>query len=270
MLDESNKQKSSKKSKIDLKALEEQKLKAEKEAFQKIAAATEAGIKAGEEASKKLHADAKVQSEEQTTKAVEKLKTKFDATKKQVMDIVNNFGKIHSDLESLKTEYIQEQQNNLVQIGDNAMTPDENLLTQISSEEKLIQLKSQLQEKQSEITEIVQDFRKMHADLNNIKDHFDQDRENDQQELSMLKNRDEETKLSKMFQKSSQKMHRAHKKRHTVKGNLHKNLKAHFEIWKSPRSQMLTKKIDFAKFQTFEVTGAETKMEKSHGRNWKH
>ena len=149
------------------------------------------------------------------------------------------------------------------------MTPDENLLTQISSEEKLMELKSQLQEKQSEITEIVQDFRNMHADLNNIKNNFDQDRQNDQQELSMLKDRDEQTKLSKMFQKSSQKMHHGHKKRHTVKGRLHKNLKAQFEIWRSPRSQMLTKKIDFANSQTFEVTGAETKMEKSH-ENWKH
>jgi hypothetical protein len=35
-------------------------------------------MKKGEEASKKLHADAKVQTEEQTT---DKLKNKFDSTK---------------------------------------------------------------------------------------------------------------------------------------------------------------------------------------------
>ena len=43
------------------------------------------------------------------------------------MEIVSNFGKIHSDLQELKTEYIQEQaQNNLVQIGENSMSPEEN------------------------------------------------------------------------------------------------------------------------------------------------
>lgn len=104
--------------------LEEAKLKSEKEAFQKIAAATEAGIKAGEEASRKLHADAKVQSEEQTAAAVEKLKHKFDSTKRQVMEIVSNFGKIHSDLQELKTEYIQEQQghgSDYIQIADHGI-----------------------------------------------------------------------------------------------------------------------------------------------------
>ena len=91
------------------KAREKAKAEAEKEAFEKIKEATLAGIKAGEEASKKLHADAKKQSEEETQMAVLKLKTKFDSTKKQVMDIVHNFGKIHADLEELKQEYMQEQ-----------------------------------------------------------------------------------------------------------------------------------------------------------------
>jgi len=39
---------------------------------------------------------------------VGKLKDKFDATKAQVLAIVNNFGKIRSDLHELKNEYIQE------------------------------------------------------------------------------------------------------------------------------------------------------------------
>lgn len=71
------------------------------------------------------------------------------------MQIVNNFGKIHSDLQELKNEYIQEQQNNLVQIGDNTLSPEENLQIQIDSEEKLLQLKDELQEKQAQITGIV-------------------------------------------------------------------------------------------------------------------
>ena len=78
------------------------KAKAEKEAIEKITQATLAGIQAGEEASKRLHDDAKVQTEEQTTIAIEKLKNKFDSTKKQVLAIVQNFGKIHSDLQELK------------------------------------------------------------------------------------------------------------------------------------------------------------------------
>jgi hypothetical protein len=64
----------------------------EKEAIDKINHATLAGIKNGENASKKLHSNAKVQTEQQTTEAVGKLKDKFDSTKEQVMAIVNNFG----------------------------------------------------------------------------------------------------------------------------------------------------------------------------------
>lgn len=80
----------------------------EKEAIAQINKATLAGIRSGETASRKLHADAKVQSEGQTAEAVGKLKDKFDATKSQVLAIVNNFGKIRSDLQELKNEYIQE------------------------------------------------------------------------------------------------------------------------------------------------------------------
>lgn len=57
-----------------------------------------AGIKAGEEASRKLHLEAKTQDEAATVDKIDKLKTKFDNTKNQVMAIVSNFGKIHSDL----------------------------------------------------------------------------------------------------------------------------------------------------------------------------
>lgn len=90
-------------------ALEQLKKKAEKEAQKKIKDATLAGIKAGEEASKKLIEDSKTQTPKESEAAIKKLKTKFEKTKHQVMDIVNNFGKIHSDLQELKSEYIQEQ-----------------------------------------------------------------------------------------------------------------------------------------------------------------
>lgn len=87
-------------SKIDAKLQQQAvaKEQAEKDAIKKIADATMAGIKAGEEASRKLHAEAKKQDEASTVDKIDKLKTKFDNTKAQVMAIVSNFGKIHSDL----------------------------------------------------------------------------------------------------------------------------------------------------------------------------
>jgi hypothetical protein len=51
--------------------------------------------------------------------AISKLKSKFDSTKAQVLNIVHNFGQIHSDLEELKQEYMQEQSqlNNYLQLA---------------------------------------------------------------------------------------------------------------------------------------------------------
>lgn len=80
----------------------------EKEAIQKINAATLSGIQQGELASKKLHQSAKVAPEQETAAAIGKLKEKFDSTKNQVLDIVNNFGMIRSELQDLKSEYLQE------------------------------------------------------------------------------------------------------------------------------------------------------------------
>ena len=78
----------------------------EKEAIAQINQATLQGITNGENASRKLHSEAKNQTEEKTAEAISKLKDKFDATKTQVLAIVNNFGKIRSDLQELKNEYI--------------------------------------------------------------------------------------------------------------------------------------------------------------------
>jgi len=69
-----------------------QQKKLEQAAIAQINQATLAGIKKGEEASKKLHADAKSQSEGETTEAIGKLKDKFDSTRNQVLAIVQNFG----------------------------------------------------------------------------------------------------------------------------------------------------------------------------------
>lgn len=130
------------------KARAEAKAKAEKEAIAKITEATMAGIKAGEEASKKLHADAKRQSDEQTVSAVEKLKDKFDHTKNQVMAIVNNFGKIRSDMAELKQEYIQEQNQMMqgVQPSDQYIQLFENM-----DMDKLAEIKREMTEKNQEL-----------------------------------------------------------------------------------------------------------------------
>lgn len=46
------------------------------------------------------------------------------------MDIVSNFGKIHSDLQELKSEYLQEQgeMNNYLQIGSTVQNLNEEKL----------------------------------------------------------------------------------------------------------------------------------------------
>lgn len=143
-------------------------------------------MKKGEEASKKLHADAKVQTEEETTAAIDKLKTKFDSTKAQVMDIVSNFGKIHSDLQELKSEYQQEQGelNNYLQLGSTGSMMNEEKL--FGQEIRVNQLKDRLSDKKQQINSVVQEFRKMHSDLQHLKTSFDAKRESATTELALL------------------------------------------------------------------------------------
>jgi len=57
------------------------------------------------------------------------------------MAIVQNFGKIHSDLQELKQEYIQEQQSgssNLVQIGETGL----NAMNGFLDDPKVLDLKA--------------------------------------------------------------------------------------------------------------------------------
>ena len=183
----------------------EAKAKAEKAAVEKINKATLAGIKTGEEASKKLHANAKHQSVEQTTNAIDKLKTKYDKTREQVLAIVNNFGQIHSDLQELKSEYMQEQnQINLLQLG--ASGTNLNAATQSEKDLKITNLQNRLKHKKIEVLKIVQDFRKIHSDLSMFKGQFDEDKKQETMELSMLKSQEEDTQLSKVFEMESKRM----------------------------------------------------------------
>jgi len=76
---------------------------------------------------------------------VGKLKDKFDATKKQVLAIVNNFGKIRSDLQELKNEYVQEQS----QMANNYLQLDETALAQV--DHKVIELQQKVALKQRQM-----------------------------------------------------------------------------------------------------------------------
>jgi hypothetical protein len=65
------------------------------------------------------------------------------------MAIVNNFGKIRSDLQELKAEYIQEQSNmnNYLQLTETA-----------DIDAKVTELKVRLNEKRHEVMEMVVEF----------------------------------------------------------------------------------------------------------------
>ena len=181
------------------------KAKAEKEAIQKITDATLAGIRQGEEASRKLHADAKVQTESQTRVAVEKLKDKFDSTKQQVLAIVQNFGKIHSDLQQLKQEYAQDLREQ-EQGGSSSYVQLDEEAFDFTDDAKVQEIKSRLTAKNEEIQELVQNFQNMHTELASIKNEFELDKKNSQLKLVQMKNQEAETKLSKLFQHESQEM----------------------------------------------------------------
>lgn len=84
------------------------------------------------------------------------------------MDIVANFGKIHSDLQELKSEYIQEQtqMNNYLQLTatGTSVEGEESLMN-----EKISTLREKMNKKKEQVLEIVQNFRKMNSDLTDIK-----------------------------------------------------------------------------------------------------
>jgi uncharacterized coiled-coil DUF342 family protein len=134
------------------------------------------------------------------------LKNKFDSTKKQVLAIVQNFGKIHSDLQELKQEYLEEQKsggmsNNLVQISEAGLAMDGFL-----DDPKVLDLKAQLSQKNDEIQEMVQQFNSMHDQLTMINDELSEREEIDRKELVQLKNQEAETQLSKLFEQQSNEM----------------------------------------------------------------
>ena len=172
----------------------------EKEAVAQINQATLLGITNGENASKKLHADAKVQSEEKTAEAIGRLKDKFDSTKTQVLQIVNNFGKIRADLQELKNEYIQEQsliQYNYVQLDENAMT---------QADLRVNSLQERVAIKQKEMQTAYSNFQNLIGELKGIKTQIDDAKNEEQYELLNLQNEQDDIKLVQLFEQQSEKM----------------------------------------------------------------
>ena len=183
----------------------------EKEAVAQINQATLLGITNGENASKKLHADAKVQSEEKTAEAIGRLKDKFDSTKTQVLQIVNNFGKIRADLQELKNEYIQEQsliQYNYVQLDENAMT---------QADLRVNSLQERVAIKQKEMQTAYSNFQNLIGELKGIKTQIDDAKNEEQYELLNLQNEQDDIKLVQLFEQQSEKM------RQVLKSNEHRS-----------------------------------------------
>lgn len=101
--------------------------KEEKEALDQVNKAKEEGEKNGAEAAAKMIEQAKDQSLEEDTKQFQQLKKKLKNTSQQVQDIVSNFQRVHTDLQDLKEEYIQQKLQELdTQAGQGGPPGDDN------------------------------------------------------------------------------------------------------------------------------------------------
>ena len=78
-------------------------------AIKEVVAAKKAGELKGAKAAKQVLARQKSQTPAQNQKDISLLQKKLENTSKQVSKIIANFGNVHKDLQDLKTEYIQSQ-----------------------------------------------------------------------------------------------------------------------------------------------------------------
>lgn len=134
------------------------------EAIEKVKKAEVAGEKKGEIEAQKLIKKVQNQSLEQSQADVAQLQKKFLMTSTQVKSIIDNFQKVHSDIQSLKSEYTQQLESNVS--GNSTTSLGSNGLLQLSAKVQMVQksgLELQLQSKQQEI-------KNMMDELNQIKD----------------------------------------------------------------------------------------------------
>ena len=144
--------------------------KDEKEALDKVNKAKDVGEKIGSEAAKKMLSQAKGQSIEENSKQFDQLKDKLQSTSKQVLDIVQNFQRVHTDLQDLKEEFIQQKLQEL-----EGMQEDDNSQVQISEQiqmnqkgnsESLQTIQNSIQQKKGELKELMTNFAQIKTELN--------------------------------------------------------------------------------------------------------
>lgn len=164
--------------------------KEEKEALDKVNKAKEQGEKIGAEAAAKLLQQAKGQSLEENTKQFQSLKTKLKDTSQQVLDIVQNFQRVHTDLQDLKEEYIQQK---LQELDNQAGEEDNQNAVQLSQQvhmsqelrsESLQNIQKSIKQKKEELRSLMSSFTMIKGELSQISKEKDRIEEN--QELLQL------------------------------------------------------------------------------------
>lgn len=115
------------------------------EAISKVKKAEEAGAKKGQEEAEKLIKKAHNQSLEQSQADMAHLQKKFQATSSQVKSIIDNFQKVHSDLRSLKNEYIQRLPTSKQQGAQSNSTKSSNSTSLAEASQEAVQLSAKVQ-----------------------------------------------------------------------------------------------------------------------------
>lgn len=164
--------------------------KEEKDALDKVNKAKEQGEKIGAEAAAKLLQQAKGQSLEENTKQFSQLKKKLKDTSQQVLDIVQNFQRVHTDLQDLKEEYIQQKLQELdSQTGEednqNAVQLSQQVhMSQELHSESLQNIQKSIKQKKEELRSLMNSFTMIKGELSQISEEKDRIEEN--QELIQL------------------------------------------------------------------------------------
>ena len=126
---------------------------------------------------------AKGQTIEENGKQFEQLKDKLQSTSKQVLDIVQNFQRVHTDLQDLKEEYIQQKLQELDSSAEDdsqVQISEQMHLSQETHSESLQNIQKSIQQKEEELQQLMTSFAQIKQELNQIsqeKERIDQNQE---------------------------------------------------------------------------------------------
>lgn len=127
---------------------------------------------------------AKGQTIEENGKQFDQLKDKLQSTSKQVLDIVQNFQRVHTDLQDLKEEYIQQKLQELdsQQAEDDSQVQisEQMHLSQETHSESLQNIQKSIQQKKEELQQLMTSFAQIKQELHQIsqeKERIDQNQE---------------------------------------------------------------------------------------------